>query len=128
MTTKVSFEPWEATASDAEIERAGMLNEVDPRVDGRHINGVMPPPPNPPPPVGWAYWARRRISASATRLASIMLHDAATFPMGSFVRVRDHDTQELIGYRVEWHDRQGATGKRGCFRGVNLMAKVPNVL
>ena len=28
----------------------------------------------------------------------------------------------LVGARVEWHDTQGATGAKGCFRGVNLMS------
>jgi hypothetical protein len=42
--------------------------------------------------------------------------------MGSFVQKRIGD--KLVAARVEWHTVQGATGKRGCFRGVNLMKLV----
>jgi hypothetical protein len=41
--------------------------------------------------------------------------------MGSFVQTWLDG--ELVAARVEWHDFQGATGKRGCFRGVNLMQR-----
>jgi len=53
-----------------------------------------------------------------------MLHDPGMYPMGTFVRISVGG--EIIGARVEWHDFQGATGKRGCFRGVNLLKKVPD--
>lgn len=52
-----------------------------------------------------------------------MLHDSAQYPIGSFVQ--EGLDGELVAARVEWHDFQGATGKRGCFRGVNLMQREP---
>ena len=91
---------------------------VDPRVDAAHTIGVLPCPHNPPPPVGWAYW-KGAVPPAAGTLAARMLHGSAQYPMGSFVQTLLDGA--LIGARVEWHDLQGATGKTGCFRGVNLM-------
>jgi len=73
--------------------------------------------------VGWSYWKEKKIPSKAVQLTVDMLKDSRTYPMGSFVQMVIDG--ELIAARVEWHDIQGATGKRGCFRGVNLMRKYP---
>jgi hypothetical protein len=92
---------------------------VDPRVNADHVIGVLPCPSNPPPPSGWAYWAEHVAPDEATFAATI-LHDPAQYPMGAFVQAVIGG--RLVGARVEWHTLQGATGKTGCFRGVNLMS------
>jgi hypothetical protein len=94
--------------------------ETDPRIEQDHVAGQLPCPPNPPPPVGWKYW-NHSVRASLVELATRLLHDAKTYPMGSFVQTWMDG--ELVAARVEWHDFQGASGKRGCFRGVNLMQR-----
>jgi hypothetical protein len=97
------------------------VNVVDPRVVQDHQVSVLPCPPNPPPPVGWAYW-NHSVRAGLVALATKMLHDGPDYPMGSFVQ--EWVDGELVAARVEWHDFQGASGKQGCFRGVNLMQQV----
>src|ERR1700690_918090 len=115
------FEDWTPpdppTSSDD-----GEVDAVNPRVDATHSIGQLPVPANPPPPIGWIYW-KGAVPAAAGTFAVKMLHDPATYPMGSFVQFFVGD--ELVGARVEWHNIQGATGKTGCFRGVNLMRDVP---
>ena len=108
-------EPWTPTKTPSGGE---LVPEIDPRVDQSHSEGVLPCPPNPPPPVGWEYW-RGSMRQSQVDLAVQMLKDRVRYPMGSFLQsVQD---EQWFGARVEWHDVQGATGKSGCFRGVNLM-------
>lgn len=98
--------------------------EIDPRVVTNHRIGELPCPANPPPPDGWEYVkANHKNPKGALDLCVKMLYDPAHYPMGAFVQA--HINGELVGARVEWHKEQGATGKRGCFRGVNLMQKVP---
>jgi hypothetical protein len=99
----------------------GELVDLDPRVDADHTIGVLPCPSNPPPPEGWRYW-RDRVTPALGAFASKLLNDSARYPMGSFIQAEIDG--ELVAARVEWHDLQGATGKRGCFRGVNLMQRV----
>ena len=108
-------EPWTPTRTPTGTEPAV---ESDPRVDRSHTEGVLPCPPNPPPPLGWEYW-RGSMRQSQVDLAVQMLKDREQYPMGSFVQCVLDD--QWFGARVEWHDVQGATGKTGCFRGVNLM-------
>jgi len=105
-----------------------IINVVDPRVITAHSVGQLPVPPNPPPPVGWIYW-KGSIPSAGVKLAVTMLHDPITYPMGSFVQkyivTKPGTYCYVIAARVEWHNIQGATGKTGCFRGVNLMRSVP---
>jgi len=99
------------------------LVDVDPRVIQGHQIGQLPCPPNPAPPDGWRYWkAREAVPHALGELAKKILRDAATYPMGAFVQT--FHEQELVAARVEWHDVQGATNTKGCFRGVNLMRLV----
>ena len=112
----MSFEPWQPDDTDGE-----QWLTIDPRVDATHVNGTLPVPPNPPPPVGWKYWGKQPVPPESSRLCVKMLHDSTTYPMGAFVRVRVGE--QVIAARVEWHSYQGATGKHGCFRGVNLFTK-----
>jgi hypothetical protein len=97
------------------------LVTIDPRVDAAHTIGVLPCPSNPPPPEGWRYW-RAHVTQSLGAFATKLLRDPAQYPMGSFIQAEIDG--ERVAARVEWHDLQGATGKRGCFRGVNLMQRV----
>ena len=120
MTTKM-FEPWAPTVPEIELDLAGVLSEVDPRVETNHVAGQMPVPPNPPPPEGWVYWKNQTVPGDLGKFANTMLHDPGTFPMGSFVRIKSCGA--VVGLRVEWHNYQGSTGKKGCFRGVNLLRK-----
>lgn len=126
MTTKISFEPWTPETPDSKLveDPSATIYEQDPRVVTDHQPGQLPVPPNPPPPVGWTYWKKQPVPHAAASLANHMLHNPGTCPMGTFVRISVDG--EIIGARVEWHDFQGATGKRGCFRGVNLLKKVPH--
>lgn len=96
---------------------------VDPRVAKGPFPVSAKPPVNPPPPTGWSYWKERQVPVEAMKLTLGMLHDAHEYPMGSFVQTVIEG--ELVAARVEWHNIQGATGKRGCFRGVNLMRRYP---
>jgi hypothetical protein len=111
-------DPWEPPTPPSDDMPC---KEVDPRVDARHEVGVLPCPPNPPAPVGWAYW-RGAVPAAATQFATRLLHDAAAYRMGCFVQILLDSS--LVGARVEWHTFQGATGKKGCFRGVSLMQPI----
>lgn len=119
-----TFNSWETEAEDSLLLDGTVqdIMEVDPRVETNHSIGQLPVPPNPPPPVGWAYWKNQRVPSKAAELAAAMLRNPQKYPMGAFVRIMSLD--RLVGLRVEWHNVQGATGKRGCFRGVNLMYKV----
>lgn len=112
-------DPWEPP--EAPAAKGDTVCAIDPRVDTTHSIGVLPCPSNPPPPDGWEYW-RGPIPAGGGSFAEKLLHDSHTYPMGSFVQTRLGN--QLVAARVEWHDLQGATGKRGCFRGVNLMKPV----
>jgi len=98
---------------------------VDPRTDQTtHALGEgLPCPPNPPPPVGWHYWRGREVPAKAGQLALQMRNNPKYYPMGAFLQT--YCNGELIGARVEWHSIQGATGKKGCFRGVSLYMPEP---
>ena len=117
------FDPWEPEEPESAFEERVVLIEVDPRVDSAHPVGVLPVPRNPPPPVGWEYWGKQPVPKQAAELCVTMLHAPSLYPMGAFARIKVGD--KVIGARVEWHDLQGATGKKGCFRGVNLLRKVP---
>jgi hypothetical protein len=99
----------------------GEVNVIDPRVVQDHGIGQLPCPPNPDPPDGWEYW-RGPVTKFGVDWCVGMLHAPALYPMGSFVQV--YEQGQLYGARVEWHNIQGSTGKRGCFRGVNLMRLV----
>jgi peptidoglycan hydrolase-like protein with peptidoglycan-binding domain len=90
---------------------------IDPRVITAHAIGQLPCPNNPPPPVGWSYW-KGRVSPALVAFASSVEFKPADFAIGSFVQALVDD--QLVAARVEWHDFQGATGKRGCFRGTSL--------
>ena len=106
-------------ASSAAVGAAGYVTAIDPRVDAAHVIGVLPCPTNPSPPVGWAYWTSQlTVTANLGVFASSILN--GKYPMGSFVQAIVDG--QLVGARVEWHTEQGATGARGCFRGVNLMS------
>lgn len=118
----MTFESWSPEAPESDLDEAAVICEVDPRVNTTHQVGVLPVPANPPPPEGWRYWGNRKpIPPEASKLCVTMLHALSLYPMGSFARINVQG--EVIGARVEWHDTQGATGKKGCFRGVNLMYK-----
>lgn len=96
------------------------LVAVDPRVQTTR-DPAHPCPSNPPPPAGWRYWTDA-VPREGTAMAVTMLHDAQTYPMGAFVQAWIGG--QLVGARVEWHTEKAATGERGCFRGVNLMAQL----
>jgi hypothetical protein len=99
------------------------LLAIDPRVITNHAIGQLPCPPNPAPPDGWRYWgAHEKVPPALGALTVKMLHDAKDYPMGAFVQTRHEG--ELVAARVEWHDLQGASGLKGCFRGVNLLRRV----
>lgn len=112
-------EVWSA-ASPPGLDSDGPIAEVDPRIVQNHSIAQLPCPPNPAPPTGWKYW-KKSLRPSLVDLATRMLHDNVTYPMGTFVQTWLDG--ELVAARVEWHDVQGATGKHGCFRGVNLMQR-----
>lgn len=104
-------------------DSAGELVEVDPRVIQDHRVGQLPCPSNPPPPDGWRYWrGHEAIPRELGELANTVLHDSKQYPMGAFIQTFHEG--ELVGARVEWHDLQGASNTKGCFRGVNLMRQV----
>jgi hypothetical protein len=90
-------------------------------VNATYKAGVLPCSKNPPPPVGWKYW-KGRVPKGGTALAVSIRDDQVTYPMGSFVQT--HLDGKLVAARVERHPQQGSTGKKGGFRGVNLMARV----
>jgi len=95
---------------------------LDPRIITDHKIGQLPCPLNPAPPEGWRYWhLHEHVPAALAALTLKMLNDSKTYPMGSFVQTRCAD--ELVAARVEWHDIKGATGEKGCFRGVNLLRR-----
>lgn len=105
---------WEPPEPDPVAEHIA----IDPRVNAIHAVGVLPSPANPVPPGGWTYW-KGRVSPALGAFASRILADSTKYPMGAFVQAMIEG--ERVAARVEWHDLQGATGRRGCFRGVNLM-------
>jgi hypothetical protein len=121
----IQFEPWFLEIPESDLDETATIQEVDPRVDSTHQVGVLPVPANPPPPVGWEYWGKQPVPHAAASLANDMLHNPRSCPIGTFVRIKVDGV--VIGARVEWHDTQGATGKKGCFRGVNLLCKMPEV-
>ncbi|HEY3254617.1 MAG TPA: peptidoglycan-binding domain-containing protein [Polyangiaceae bacterium] len=90
---------------------------IDPRIITAHSIGQLPCPSNPPAPIGWAYW-QGGVSPALSAFASSVEFRPADFAMGSFVQAVI--AQQLVAARVEWHDFQGATGARGCFRGTSL--------
>ena len=96
---------------------AELVVKSDPRVVTNHHIGALPCPRNPPPPSGWTYW-RGTFPAALGELAVKVQSTSAIYPMGSFVQALIGG--QLVAARVEWHDYQGATGKRGCFRGTSL--------
>jgi hypothetical protein len=95
------------------------VTSIDPRVEQDHFAGQLPCPPKPPPPVGWANW-KGVVPPAFADFAMRLLNDSAGFPMGSFVQTRVDG--QLVAARVEWHELQGSTGKRGCFRGTTLFS------
>lgn len=97
-----------------------LICAIDPRVATTHPKGT-PCPTNPPPPVGWRYW-KGALPPGGAELAVRLLNGRQKYPMGSFVQARLG--RAVVAARVEWHTVQGATGKKGCFRGVNLMRAV----
>ncbi len=109
--TSSAWSPPPPPAGDEEVA------VIDPRVPPAHPPGT-PCPTNPAPPVGWKYW-KGAVPKGGTELATRVLRQRAKYPMGSFVQARLGE--KVVGARVEWHTVQGATGKKGCFRGVNLM-------
>ena len=113
-------EDWAAPV--LEPDSVDELIAIDPRVVTDHAIGVLPCPLNPAPPDGWRYWhGKESVPAALSALTVKMLHDSQHYPMGAFVQVLHEG--EPVAARVEWHDLQGATGKKGCFRGVNLMRR-----
>jgi len=120
------FDTWGPETPESALEGVAVIQEVDPRVDSTHQLGVLPVPANPPPPTGWEYWGKQPVPKQAAELCMTMLHAPSLYPMGAFARIKVGE--KVIGARVEWHDIQGATGKRGCFRGVNLLHKVHNAV
>ena len=124
MTT---FEKWDPPKLDVDADEGALLGELDPRVEQHHVAG-RPCPVNPPPPAGWKYLHPKGhvVTSKAVKLATDMLSDPEKYPMGTFVQTICDG--ELIGARVEWHNVQGATGKEGVFRGVNLMLPIEETL
>jgi hypothetical protein len=100
------------------------LITIDPRVDAEHVVGVLPSPANPTPPSGWRYWTGH-VSPALGAFASKILKDSTKYPMGAFIQTSIDG--ERVAARVEWHDLQGATGRRGCFRGINLLRSVSSI-
>lgn len=96
----------------------GELVSIDPGIDQHHQIGELPCPKNPPPPAGYQYW-RGVVWPELTEFATRVLHDSENYPIGSFVQ--SSVSGERVAARVEWHPEQGATGRKGCFRGVSLM-------
>jgi hypothetical protein len=101
---------------------AAFVVAKDPRVITHHHAGQLPCPPNPPPPVGWKYW-QGSVPKAFVDFAVHVEFTPETFPIGSFVQASIDG--RLVAARVEWHSFQGATGKRGCFRGTNLFRHEP---
>jgi hypothetical protein len=114
---------WEPQAPPNYPEET-QTNCIDPRVIQNHSIGQLPCPDNPPPPDGWEYWTNK-VTVEEGNLALSILKDSKTFPMGSFVQT--YSDGIIVGARVEWHNIQGATNKKGCFRGVNLMKQIVKV-
>jgi hypothetical protein len=106
-------DPWDPPATPT----VGELKTEDPRVITDHRAGVLPCPNNPPPPVGWVYW-KGPLPPHAGEFANKVEYTPNDFPMGSFVQTMLGG--QPVAARVEWHDYQGMTGKRGCFRGTSL--------
>lgn len=123
MTTK--YVDWTPTPLEDYEAPLAEVHQLDPRVEQHHSIGQLPCPPNPQPPIGWKYW-KGIAPPNAVSLCVRMLGDSANYPMGSFVQALVHGLGpgEVIGARVEWHDTQGSTGIKGCFRGVNLFKRV----
>ena len=112
-------EPWTPPEPPADAEE---LIAVDPRVIKTHSVGAgVACPSNPPPPVGWDYWNAKvdKVTAALGELTLRMLHDGKRYPMGAFVQ--QVSGGRLVAARVEWHNLQGKSNTKGCFRGVNLM-------
>jgi hypothetical protein len=122
-TAGIAFAPKQDAAAWApgpDPDGDEMVHEVDPRIDASHIERALPCPSNPGPPPGWSYW-KGSVPHDCVALAVSMQADRVQFPMGTFARKRiDGD---VVGFRVEWHAVQAMTGKRGAFRGVNLMRR-----
>jgi hypothetical protein len=113
-------EPW--APPEPEETSTEELIVVDPRVVVDHAIGQLPCPRNPPPPDGWRYWKpQEKVPAVLGKLAAKIRDDAKRYPMGAFVQLRCDG--EFVAARVEWHDVKGATGQKGCFRGVNLLRR-----
>jgi hypothetical protein len=88
---------------------------TDPGIDPSHPLGVLPCPGNPPTPPGTTYWTGP-VSPALTEWA-IKTRDA--HPIGSIIE-DIVDGQHVIA-RIEYHTLQAATGKEGCFKGLNLL-------
>lgn len=96
----------------------GTVASIDPRVVKDHPPGT-PCPSNPPAPVGWTYWSGT-LPKGGAELAVQMRDDRENHPLGSFVQTWLDG--QLVGSRCEWHPF--TAGKKGCFRGINLMRPV----
>ena len=88
---------------------------LDHGVDLNHAIGTLPCPANPPPPSGMAYWTGP-VSSAQTAWAVENLH---AHPIGTIIE--DIVDGQPIAARIEWHTLQAATGKEGCFKGLNLL-------
>jgi hypothetical protein len=114
-------------APEPEVGSADELIAIDLRVIVDHAIGQLPCPRNPAPPDGFRYWRlHEHVPPALGALSVKMLHDSTRYPMGAFVQIW-HE-QELVAARVEWHDVKGATGEKGCFRGVNLLRRAASPL
>lgn len=98
---------------------ANMVIARDPRMDITHVVGTLPCPRTPPPPIGWAYW-KGGVPPNFSRFAKAVQGNRAEYPIGSFVQALIDG--RLVAARVEWHDYQGLTGRRGCFQGTSLFS------
>jgi hypothetical protein len=76
-------------------------------------------PHNPPPPTGFDYWPGN-VSVSAA-IGAWAVHVRNAYPIGTFIE--DVVGGELVAARIEYHTLQGATGKTGCFKGLNLLRR-----
>lgn len=100
-----------------------LVTAQDPRVStGAHPLGVgvSSCPQNPPPPVGWRYWPNSAPVSANLGAWSVEIRN--TYPIGTFAQ-QIVDGQ-LVGARIEYHTLQGATGARGCFKGLSLMLQI----
>jgi hypothetical protein len=75
-------------------------------------------PKNPPLPPNARPLKQKEVTVEMTEWAKELLHDPKQYPMHAEAERCFGELRILA--RVEWHTYQGATGKRGIFRGVSL--------